>query len=147
MQRILRGHHILCVHGFQGMGYSPEFVKNMTEIVEEIRNNQMNFPIQVISGLDDVCDKCPNKGDGFCKAFDDHVKELDQRIMEHIGLTHGDLFDKAKLLRLTAEKVEPDDLDVLCAGCSWLSYGVCKEGIKKLKKEYKEKASQEEEQS
>lgn len=29
---VLRGHHTLCLLGFQGFGYSKSFVKNMSEI-------------------------------------------------------------------------------------------------------------------
>lgn len=134
--RTLRGHHVLCVHGFQGMGYSPDFVKKMHEIVEEIRDDSKYFPIRVVMDLDDACGACPNKGDGFCNASrgsDEHVKQLDRRIMEHIGLEHGEQIDKHELVKRTAEKVQPEDLDILCKGCSWLSYGVCKTGILKLR--------------
>ena len=31
----LRGHHLLCTSLFQGSGYSEEFVKRMTEVVEK----------------------------------------------------------------------------------------------------------------
>lgn len=136
--RTLRGHHVLCVHGFQGMGYSPDFIKKMEEIVEEIRDHSQHFAIRVIIGLDDACGSCPNRGEGFCNASrgsDEHVKQLDRRIMDHIGITDGESVDKHELLRRTAEKVCPEDLDVLCKGCSWLPYGVCKAGIAKLREE------------
>lgn len=134
----LRGHHVLCVHGFRGMGYSPEFVRKMGEIVRDIRNGEVTYPIRVIMGLDDACGACPNKGEGFCNASprsDEHVLSLDKRIMEHIGLSHGELIDKNELVRRTAERVVPEDLDALCRSCSWLPYGVCKDGIRLLKEE------------
>jgi hypothetical protein len=140
MLRVLRGHHVLCVHGFQGMGYSPDFVKKMTEIVEEIRDDHFTFPIQVVNSFDECCHACPHKGEIGCEASidsDAHVKEIDRRIMEHLGLVAGNHYDKDQLVRLTAEKVKPDDLDVLCEGCSWLPYGVCKEGIARLNEKYK----------
>ncbi|PIU52192.1 DUF1284 domain-containing protein, partial [Candidatus Desantisbacteria bacterium CG07_land_8_20_14_0_80_39_15] len=28
----IRAHHLLCVLGFQGLGYSPEFIKKMTQV-------------------------------------------------------------------------------------------------------------------
>lgn len=136
MQRLLRGHHVLCVHGFQGMGYSPGFIEKMTEIVGEIRDEGVTFPIQVVNGFDECCDVCPHQGAVGCEASDGsdaHVKAMDGRVMAHLGLEHGGIYEKEQLVRLTAEKVEPDDLDVLCEGCSWLSYGVCKEGIARLR--------------
>ena len=63
----------------------------------------------------------------------DKVMGLDGRTIEHLGLKTGCSYKKSYLVDLTAEKVEPEDLDHICAGCSWLEYGVCKEGIAKLK--------------
>jgi len=137
--KILRGHHVLCIHGFQGMGYSPEFIEKMSDIVRDMLNEQVTFPVKVVQDLDVACFSCPNRGDGFCNAgedSDDHVRELDTRVMESLGISHGDIFDKNELIRLTARSIQPEDLDYICEGCSWLSYGVCKEGIRTLKQKY-----------
>ncbi|WP_458412972.1 DUF1284 domain-containing protein [Schinkia sp. CFF1] len=133
-KRILRGHHLLCVHGFRGMGYSPTFVEKMSQVVEEIRNPELDYPIQVVQGLDETCSYCPNKGDGFCNApkADAFVMGLDHKIISHLGIQSGAVYNKSELVSLVAKKVKPDDLDYLCEGCSWLNYGVCKEGIAKL---------------
>ena len=32
MKLTLRGHHLLCLKGFQGYGYDENFVKNMIEV-------------------------------------------------------------------------------------------------------------------
>ena len=32
----LRGHNLLCIQGFVGKGYSPEFVDNMTRAVQSL---------------------------------------------------------------------------------------------------------------
>ncbi|MFI8576207.1 DUF1284 domain-containing protein [Rossellomorea aquimaris] len=136
MKRILRGHHLLCTHGFQGMGYSTEFVKVMADIVGEIRNDELDFPIQVVQSFDDACQACPHKGKSVCeKSADsnDHVLTLDSKVLHHLGLKHGDIYMKSALISITAQKVKPEDLDYLCEGCSWLEYGVCKEGIGKLR--------------
>lgn len=134
--RKLRGHHLLCVHGFQGMGYSPAFIKKMEEIVREIRDHSLDFPIQVLIDLDEACSACPHKGQNFCNAkegSDEHVKGMDGKVLHHLGLTPGQSYLKSELIKRTRERVHPEDLDTLCAGCSWISYGVCKEGIEKLR--------------
>lgn len=135
----LRGHHLLCVHGFRGMGYSPDFVKKMGEIVEQIRDDQMDFPIKVVAALDDTCFTCPHKGKTTCEASvgsNEHVLTMDLNVIRHLGLIEGAVYKKSYLVKLTAEKVEPDDLDYICKGCSWLSYGVCKEGIADVREKY-----------
>ncbi len=32
----IRAHHLLCLQGFQGYGYSQDFVRNMAEIIKKI---------------------------------------------------------------------------------------------------------------
>lgn len=134
---VLRGHHLLCVHGFRGMGYSPDFVVKMGEIVERIRDNEQDFPIQVVKGFDETCQVCPHKGSTRCEAAPDseeHVQTLDQNVFRHLGITPGEVYLKSELVQRTRERVSPDDLAHLCEGCSWLSYGVCKEGVTELRK-------------
>ncbi|BCB02373.1 DUF1284 domain-containing protein [Bacillus sp. KH172YL63] len=136
MKRIIRGHHLLCTHGFKGMGYSEAFVKVMGDITGDIRNDEMDFPIQVVQAFDDACQACPHKGASACEKSEDsnaHVLSLDGRVIEHLGLEHGGIYMKSDLVKLTAQKVKPSDLDQLCEGCSWLEYGVCKEGIGELR--------------
>jgi hypothetical protein len=121
------------------MGYSPEFVQKMTEIVADIRDDTLDYPIQVVVGLDETCSFCPHKGDGICNQSETHVIGLDTNVTTHLGIRHGDVYQKSELVAMVANQVEPDDLDVLCKGCSWLRYGVCKEGIRMLKEPYSRK--------
>lgn len=131
----------MCVHGFQGMGYSPDFIVKMGQIVEEMKDQSIDFPIQVVAGLDDVCNFCPNKGDGNCNSpkTDSYVLNLDRKVMDHLGIKSGEIYNKKELISLTTSLINPEDLDYLCEGCSWLTYGVCKDGIAKLKNEILDK--------
>lgn len=136
MDKTLRGHHLLCVHGFRGMGYSPEFVERMADIVKDIRNEEKDFSIKVVAALDDACMACPHRGRIKCEADEnsnEHVLSMDEKVIRHLGLEKEKSYSKSMLVSLTAAKVQPDDLDYLCKGCSWLPYGLCKEGIKELK--------------
>ena len=139
MNMTLRGHHLLCVHGFRGMGYSPKFVERMWEIVEQIRNDEADFAIRVVAALDDSCSACPHNGGTVCLASqnaNEHVLSMDHKVLHKLGLRDGNTYTKSERVRLVATLVEPDDLDQLCEGCSWLRYGVCKEGITELRKRY-----------
>jgi uncharacterized protein len=137
MRKILRGHHLLCVHGFKGMGYSPSFVEKMKEIVRDMRDPEKDFDISVVAGFDEACSACPHRGESLCSGSvksNNKVMGLDRRTIEHLGLKAGGVYKKSYLIELTAQKVAPKDLDHICAGCSWLEYGVCKEGIDLLNK-------------
>jgi len=135
-EKVLRGHHLLCVHGFRGMGYSPEFVEKMTDIVANVRNENMDFRIRTVAAFDDACSACPHRGNTKCEASEgsnEHVLSMDERVLAHLGLEKEQTYLKSELVELTAAKVTPGDLDHLCKGCSWLPYGVCKEGILELR--------------
>lgn len=137
MNKVLRGHHLLCVHGFRGMGYSPSFIEKMGTIVEDVRDVDKDFEIKVVAAFDDACMACPHRGQTECEANEgsnEHVLSMDWKVIKHLGLVEGKGYKKSELLNVTASRVEPDDLDILCEGCSWLSYGVCKEGIGELRK-------------
>jgi uncharacterized protein len=137
VNKVLRGHHLLCVHGFRGMGYSPDFIKKMGSIVEDVRNAEKDFEIRVVAAFDDACMACPHRGQTECEAnvgSNEHVLSMDWKVLNHLELVEGKGYKKSELLKITADKVAPDDLDFLCEGCSWLSYGVCKEGVGELKK-------------
>ena len=78
----------MCVHGFQGMGYSPEFVNKMETIVEKIRDDQIDFPIKVEAAFDDACMACPNKGKTICEASEgsnEHVLSMDKRSFTNLN--------------------------------------------------------------
>ena len=60
----LRGHHLVCLHYFQGEGYSREFVCNLQELVHRAEKGE---PVEVVVGPDDVCRACPNLRKGRCR--------------------------------------------------------------------------------
>lgn len=134
----LRGHHLLCIHGFQGMGYNPFFIEKMQEVSSFMKDENLNGPVQVEATVDHVCQACPHYAESGCKSAysaELKIREMDHRVLNHLGLNRGEVYVKNDLIQLTREKVTPEDLDYLCRGCSWLNYGVCKEGIGKLIKE------------
>ena len=65
MKLILRGHHLLCLQGFQGYGYDENFVKNMTEINRQ--RKLADTTIALTDSPDDICKSCPNLKDGICE--------------------------------------------------------------------------------
>lgn len=119
------------------MGYSELFTKTMAGIAKEVRDQSLDFPIQVKVSLDDACHVCPHSRGEICAASNgsqNHVVSMDKRVLQKLGLKAGGTYLKSDLIELTAKAIRPHDLDFLCAGCSWLSYGVCKEGIANLQK-------------
>ena len=58
MKLTLRGHHLLCLQGFQGYGYDDKFVKNMSYI-NNLRKSE-NTTVSITNKADDICRCCPN---------------------------------------------------------------------------------------
>lgn len=132
----LRGHHLLCVHGFQGMGYSKDFIKKMEEVVHFIRDESQDGLIQVEGKSDVLCKECPNLGEVGCQSSynaEEKIRSMDNRVINYLGLKEGGIYMKSHLVQRTREKVSPEDLERLCYECSWLRYGMCQEGIARLR--------------
>ncbi|MFT4416660.1 DUF1284 domain-containing protein [Fredinandcohnia humi] len=125
----LRGHHLFCLLGYRGMGYSEEYIDNMTKLHQTLRNNPMTL-IQLVKGPDQLCEKYPNSGKYHCQ--DDNIYERDATILEKMGLKIGQIL-RWKEIELRVQKyVVPSDIQIVCETCSWRSYGVCEEGIQEI---------------
>lgn len=125
----LRGHHLFCLLGYRGMGYSQEFVKNMTLLHQTLKNNPKT-KIQLVNGPDQLCENYPNPGDCHCK--NEHIYERDAAILEKMELKIGQILYWEEIESRIRKHVIPSDIKVICETCSWRSYGVCEEGIQEI---------------
>jgi uncharacterized protein len=131
----LRAHHLLCLLGFQGIGYTAEFIKNFQK-VKRMLEQHSDMLIEVVDTCDVVCLACPNKqGDECFKSglkYNRKVKDIDRRVMERLGIKAGDRFTVKELYALIKEKIEPGDIKDICQGCDWLDLGFCPRGLANL---------------
>lgn len=125
----LRGHHLFCLLGYRGMGYSPEYVQNMTHLHQTLRNNPKTF-IQLVKGPDQLCEKFPNSGIYHCQ--DENIYERDAVILKKMGLEIGQILMWEEIESRVRKFVVPSDIQMVCETCSWRSYGICEEGIQEL---------------
>ena len=127
----IRAHHLLCMFGFRGLGYSPDFVRNMRSVVDAFFS-ESGADVQVVAACDDICRACPHLRDGRCAARPDseaQVKAKDELVLARLGLSPGDRRHSSALARLVADNVTPSALMDICAGCQWLPAGCCTEGL------------------
>ncbi|MCD1294223.1 DUF1284 domain-containing protein [Methanocella sp. CWC-04] len=131
----LRAHHLLCMLGFQGVGYTAEFIKNFYKVKRMIDQNP-DMEIEVVDSCDVICLACPNaQGEDCFKGglkLDSTVKEMDRRVMNKLGIKPGDRFKAKDLYTLIKEKIRPEDFKDICRGCEWLALGFCPRGLEKL---------------
>lgn len=125
----LRGHHLFCLLGYRGMGYSEEYVENMTVLHQTLRDNPQTR-ILLVKGPDQLCEKYPNSGKYHCQ--DDSIYERDAAILNKIGLEIGQIINWQDIVLHIQKNVVPSDIQVVCETCSWRSYGVCEEGVQEI---------------
>lgn len=118
----LRGHHLLCTSLFQGSGYSEEFVKRMTEVVEKCIPNE---EIRLITGMDHVCEKCPNKQeDNTCRLGNRDVLMKDEKTLEYAGFAKGQICRQKELLE-GIRRIGKEQFEEICGTCRWCKMGYC----------------------
>ena len=133
---ILRAHHLICILGFRGLGYSKEYVANMSKIVSQICSSPETL-IQVVSKPDDICGPCPFLRQGGCQErgpeSEEAVRNRDYAVMEKLNVMAGDKITWAEVENRIRSSISPEDLDWICQDCQWLPQGYCADGIKRLR--------------
>lgn len=118
MKLVLRGHHLLCLKGFQGYGYSKEFTKNMTEINKQRKSK--NTIITLTNSPDDICKACPNLDNNLCENQEQNNKiiRMDNEVLKKLDSTKEynacELFDKIDSIFNSKESVSK-----ICFECMW----------------------------
>lgn len=128
----IRGHHLLCLHGFRGLGYSPEFVDNMRCILDQLQKSSQ-MKIEVLDSPDDICSKCPHLSDSRCQKdgrdIEVEIGAKDASVLGRLSLNPGTVVTSGELFDLTA-RIFSGGIEALCASCSWYELGWCEAGVK-----------------
>ncbi len=123
----LRPHHLLCALGFRGHGYSDAFTANMARLVLPMQAEDTT-PLRIVSGLDPICAPCPERrGQACAKQF--KINRLDADHATALELFPGDRLTWGEAKARIRNRIRPGDLATLCAGCRWLSLGLCEEAL------------------
>ncbi|WP_238392394.1 DUF1284 domain-containing protein [Paenibacillus antri] len=125
----LRGHHLLCLLGFRGMGYSPAFAANMADVYERLRR-EPRTEIEIVQGPDDLCACYPEDKPYHCDAAS--VRERDDDVLRRLGYKRGDKAEWRDILASVKLHMQEEDIPRMCATCRWLPYGVCQEGVARI---------------
>lgn len=118
MKLTLRGHHLLCLQGFQGYGYDNNFIKNMTYI-NDLRKNEDTI-ISVINNPDDICKHCPNLQNGICQTEkqNQEIINMDNEVLSKIDTTKK--YESRKLFNEIANTFHTkESVKYICATCNW----------------------------
>ncbi len=129
----LRPHHLLCLLGFRGHGYSDVFTANMAALAVRLRGpGGADTPLVIQPVADAICAPCPRRrGTGCLDA--DRIAMLDRRHAARLGLAPGARLTWGEALARIGRELHPDDLDTLCDGCRWLPLGLCRAALETLR--------------
>lgn len=120
----LRGHHLLCVFGFQGMGYDSAHAEGMAAVVRRVRAPRAR--VSIVAGPDDICAACPHREREGCASSE---LARDRAALSALGMQVGDAEDARLLFAGVAARITPASLAALCAGCCWYEQGLCVAGL------------------
>lgn len=132
---LLRPHHLLCIHGFKGKGYSEAFVENMQVIIDQLKEDT-EMEIQLTIGGDMICVECPKHVSdqspscqyGTC-VNEERITALDSRALEALGLSEGERYTFKEVIDRIGTVFDEKKFHYVCAGCQWMDLGFCREGL------------------
>ena len=113
----LRAHHGMCLHYYQGKGYSSKFTENMTAVLSYLQTN--NPMVTIIDQADHVCAKCPNLLFGKCSSID-KVSHYDRKTLDAAGIEAGTKMTWQEYHTLVEEKILRTGMrEKICGDCRW----------------------------
>jgi hypothetical protein len=118
MKLTLRGHHLLCLKGFQGYGYSESFTENMIKVNNQRKSE--NTTVHLTNSPDDICKACPNLKDNICEdeLQNRRIVGMDNEVLKKIDASKEydsvELFEKIDSIFNSRESVSE-----ICFNCIW----------------------------
>lgn len=115
---LLRGHHLICLHFFNGDGYDEGFINNLGAIL----NCAEEGGITISSGADDICRCCPYLKESSCQYTENSDEEIRDMDIEALALLSLSIGDKAKWdgIKNTVPEIFQNWYLSRCAKCDWI---------------------------
>ena len=127
----LRAHHLLCLHGFRGLGYSEEFVAGMRRVQEALGDGGQR--VEVVLGPDVICRPCPHLAERPRCAREDG-SERDGAVLAALDVPAGLIRPWRWWQERLAERIPPARFTEICCDCAWYDLGYCLEGMAALQR-------------
>lgn len=118
----IRAHHLLCMQGYQGYGYSSDFEKNMGYIIVYLESRPQHL-LKVVKEADAICQYCPHLKDGQCNKSVHSgplMEEMDLLVMERLDIESGEEIRAQNIFSRVNEVFKTQkDLEGICGDCYW----------------------------
>lgn len=119
----IRAHHLLCMQGFQGLGYSPGFVQNFENVLKQIHNNFYETELEVTDDIDSLCAPCPHHQNGFCQKdpqAQERMQKMDRVVLQKLEIQNGSHRPAESLFALANTRLlTKTDVKDICGHCEW----------------------------
>ena len=123
----LRPHHLLCTQGFNGKGYSADFVENMTAITSRLRSD-FDVMVEIVFSTDDICSRCPHMlGENLCQS-NEKVNRFDAKVIAYFGIEEKGYIYK-EIVHEIHTKMTQTIMDDICGECNWYAVSDCQKKI------------------
>ncbi len=116
-ETLLRGHHLICLHFFQGEGYDQPFIKKLNEILARLKKTWG----RVGEGPDELCLSCPHLNKTECNykpGSNEEIEYLDKLALRLLRLKPGDSFSFFKIKSQLPSVIEEWERKA-CLDCDW----------------------------
>lgn len=121
----------MCSLGYEGKGYSPEFVAGFSSITNRLRGSGGDqIEIEVVGGLDSICIPCPNNQGSGC-ATQEKIDALDKAHSEALCIALGELWTWGDMKKRIREWMTIETFHRICAPCEWKKLGICESALRK----------------
>ncbi len=138
----IRAHHLLCLQGFQGFGYSEEFIAQMRRVHRLLRMKP-DTDIQVLIGADILCEHCPHHYRGRCTIDDpedqpietdtpDQAVLKDRRTLSWLELENESVQLWGQVVYKVGRLVDSTAMNALCRECKWREEDYCANALDEL---------------
>ncbi|WP_255333708.1 DUF1284 domain-containing protein [Methanosarcina sp. KYL-1] len=117
----IRAHHLFCIQGFQGYGYSLAFVANMRAVIADLEASPSR-PLELVSECDAICVSCPSKRE--CSAQESvlsrTIRHMDLLVLDKLEMEEGSVIGANEAFRLINENLNnASDIEDVCGNCKW----------------------------
>ena len=130
----IRAHHLLCLLGFRGLGYSPEFIETMGEVAKDL-HLKSTFPIVLLAECDVICASCPHNQGNQCRKkanAESKVRAKDREVLRRLGFDVKAEMPVAEAWARIRERLTSRYIAEVCRRCQWRGLGYCAEGLERL---------------
>ena len=136
---ILRPHHLLCILGFRGKGYSSRFVTEFAQLVSSLEDGEKgdNKSIRIVGRADRICHACPNREGHLCEK-EGEIKKLDDQHSAALEVSDGSTLTWGDAKKKIKDRISLGVFHQICNGGSWKSLGYCQEALERLRDEIPE---------